>query len=199
MPDSTHGVPSKGNGGLIALGVIMLLLAGGLVFWKTQSSDSEPEVVEEQTPTQPAPEAAPVLDHAPPPPPEEEEVVEEEKEEKAVAAGPSTRPSGPAGCSGTCNGQATPELRSALASRGAMARGCYNAALRTNPTLEGKLTVSVRLSPTGTVCGASSSNNTLGDASVASCAVAKFQGGKFPAPQGGCIDTAVPLNFTKAK
>lgn len=175
----------------------MLLLAGGLVYWKTQSK-SEPEVVEEKTAAPPAQDAAPVFDNAPPPPPPEEEIVEEKKDD-AVAAGPSTKPSGPTGCSGTCSGQVTPELSGALSSRGAMARGCYNTALRRNPTLEGKFTVNVRISPNGTVCGVSSSNDTMGDASVTSCAIAKYQGAKFPAPQGGCIDTAVPLNFTKAK
>lgn len=198
MPDSTHGVPSKGNGGMIALGVIMLLAAGGLVVWKMQSKASEPEVVEEAPAAKAVEPPAPVLDNAPPPPPSEEEIEEEEKEEeKAAAATGPARPAGPAGCSGSCTGSMTPALNSALGARGGMSRSCYNTALRRNAGLEGKMTVSVRLSPNGSVCGASISNNTVGDPSIGSCVLSKFRSAKFPAPQGGCIDTAVPLNFTK--
>lgn len=183
---------------MIALGVIMLLAAGGLVVWKMQSKAPEPDVVEEAKPAKAVEPPAPVLDNAPPPPPSEEEIEEEEKEEeKAAAATGPAKPQGPAGCSGSCTGSMTPALNSALGARGGMSRSCYNTALRRNAALEGKMTVGVRISPNGSVCGASVSNNSLGDPSVASCVLAKFRSAKFPAPQGGCIDTAVPLNFTK--
>jgi hypothetical protein len=58
------------------------------------------------------------------------------------------------------------------------------------------MTVALRLSPTGAVCGASVSSNTSGDAALAACVVSKFRSAKFPAPEGGCVDAAVPLNFT---
>jgi len=195
--DSVHGVPKGGgHGGLIAGAILMLLLAGGLVVWKLNSGDKEPEVITEQAPlapAEPAPEVA--VDAAPPPPPEEEE----EKEEPKPAQAGVGQPKGPAGCSGECAGTMTPGLQSALASRGSLARSCYNNALRTNPNLEGKMTINVRLSPTGTVCSASVSNNALGDQAVAACAVAKFRAGSFPPPEGGCINAAVPLNFTPQK
>jgi len=179
----------------------MLLLAGGLVFWKSQSKDDAPEVVEEVKTAPKAEPKAPVLENAAPPPPSEEEMEEEEKEEekaKTAKVGPA-KPRGPAGCSGACKGSATAELRRALGVRGASARSCYNTALRRNPNLQGKMTVGVRISPNGTVCGASVSNNTMGDAAVASCVSSKFRAAKFPAPSGGCVDTAVPLNFTSQK
>ena len=196
MSDSTHpALPHKGNGGLIAVGVILLLGAGGALVWKSQSKKAEPELEEI---TQLAPVAkeppAPRLANAPPPPPPEEE--EEEKEKPKAQAG-KTKAKGTPGCSGACNGKASAALRSALGARGAMARTCYNAALRRNPNLTGKMTMNVRISPTGSVCSASVSNNTLGDPSVASCAISKFRSSKFPAPSGGCVNTAVPLNFTK--
>lgn len=170
----------------------MLLLAGGLVFWKIQSSDKEPEVITEKAPPPgPAQEPALAVENAPPPPPEEEEV----KEEKPAAA-KITTPGGPSGCGGVCKGDATAALKSALASRGAMARSCYQTALRQNPNLEGKMTMSVKISPTGGVCSAYVSSNSLGDPAVASCAAAKFRAGNFPAPTGGCVEVNVPLNFT---
>lgn len=200
MPESQHGLPSKGGGGIVVvIGILMLLVAGGLVFWKMKSGEPEPEVEEIKTPA-PAKtaEAAPVLDNAPPPPPTEEEIEEEEKQEKASAS-PVKAPAGPAGCGGTCSGSAGAALRSALATRGASSKSCYNTALRRNAMLEGKMTVNVRLSPSGAVCSVGVANNTLGDAAVTSCVVAKFRSAPFPAPDGGCVDTAVPLNFTSNK
>lgn len=175
----------------------MLLLAGGLVYWKSQSGDPEPEVVEETTTKAEEPKPEPeVFDHAPPPPPEEEEEKKADEEEKPKT-GTVAKPSGPAGCGGDCKGNATPQLQSALAARGAMARSCYNTALRQNPNLEGRMTMSVRVSPSGAVCSAYVSSNSLGDQAVASCAAAKFRAGSFPAPTGGCVNVNVPLNFTK--
>jgi hypothetical protein len=195
-PESSHGVPPQGgNGGLIAVGVIMLFLAGGLVYWKSTAAPKEPEVVEETS--APVTEAKPQqpLDNAPPPPPDEEEEPPKEEEKKPDAS-LQPRPIGPAGCSGECKGNATPELQSALASRGAMARSCYNTALRSNPNLKGRMTMSVRVSPKGSVCSAYVADNTLGDQAVASCAAAKFRAGSFPPPTGGCVNVNVPLNFT---
>ncbi|HXS16118.1 MAG TPA: AgmX/PglI C-terminal domain-containing protein, partial [Polyangiaceae bacterium] len=91
------------------------------------------------------------------------------------------------------------DLRAALAGRAASAKSCYNTALRRNATLEGKMSVNVRVSPRGAVCSAGVSNNTLGDAAVAACVSAQFRSSQFPAPAGGCVDTVVPLNFTAPK
>lgn len=195
-PESSHGVPPQGgNGGLIAVGVIMLFLAGGLVYWKSSSGPEEPEVVEETKTRVTETKPEPTLDNAPPPPPEEEEEPAKEEEKKPDAS-LQTKPTGPAGCSGECKGNATPALQSALASRGAMARSCYNTALRNNPNLKGRMTMSVRISPNGSVCSASVADNSLGDQAVASCAAAKFRAGTFPPPTGGCVNVNVPLNFT---
>lgn len=197
-PQSSHGVPPQGgNGGLIAVGVIMLLLAGGLIYWKSSSAPKEP-VVEETTAKVTEPKAEPeAFDNAPPPPPdEEEEAPKEAEEEKKPSPSQNLKPTGPAGCSGDCKGNTTPALQSALAARGAMARSCYNTALRNNPNLKGKMTMSVRVSPNGTVCSAHVSENSLGDQAVASCAAAKFRSGSLPPPTGGCVNVNVPLNFT---
>lgn len=220
MPGSEYGIPSKsGSGGLIAIGVVALLGGAGLVLFKLQDSSGEasgtkgsgpetssaeakssgPDMAQgsaEFPPQAAVTEKALVLDHAPPPPPSEEELDEKEGAAKAAEATTRAAPRGPAGCGGTCSGNAGSALRSALATRGAAARSCYNTALRRNENLGGRITVLMRLSPTGSVCSASVVDDTIGDPGVASCVASKFRGGNFPAPTGGCVDTAVPLNFT---
>jgi hypothetical protein len=79
--------------------------------------------------------------------------------------------------------------------RGASAKNCYNAALRSNPTLQGKVGVKVRVGPNGSTCSANIISDTLGDASVTSCIVQKFKGGGYPKPLNGCADFEIPLSF----
>jgi hypothetical protein len=86
-------------------------------------------------------------------------------------------------------------LRSALAAKAGQARGCYERALRQNTMLQGRLVVNVRVGPQGQVCSAGIGQNALGDPGVASCVLQMFRAGTFPPAQGGCVDTAVPMNF----
>jgi hypothetical protein len=127
--------------------------------------------------------------------------VEDVKDAEAEKEAPKkvVRSGGGDACSGTCNGTATGTLQAALRAKGGQARGCYERALRINPTLEGRLLVAARLGPQGQVCSANIAQNSLGDASVASCISQMFRSGKFPAPQGGCVDVQVPLNFVPRK
>lgn len=216
MPGSNYGIPSKsGSGGLIAIGILTLLAGTGLVLFKLEH-DQESRLAEpagkeagEEAPNlegestaaervQAAAQAAPALQHAPPPPPSEEELEEEgEVESPATAnAPPQAAATGRAGCEGSCIGRAGSALRSALATRGAAARSCYNMALRRNEGLGGKMTIQMRLSSSGAVCSVQVVDDSLGDSGVAACVIAKFRSARFPAPTGGCVDAAVPLNFT---
>ncbi len=102
---------------------------------------------------------------------------------------------GGGGCGGTCKGTASAALQSALRGRAGQSRGCYERGLRQNALLQGKITVAIRIGPTGQVCSASIASNSVGDPGVASCVVGMFRSGTFPAPQGGCVDAAVPMNF----
>lgn len=185
-PPPKHG----GSGGYIAAAIVMLLLIGGLVIWKLKSTE-ETDIVE-MIPSA-APKAPEAIEEPAPPPPPEEAVVAPPVESAPKKA--SNGSSGPSGCSAVCNGTLAAQGRSALAAKGGQARGCYNRALRNNATLEGKMTVNVKISPTGSVCSASVSGDTLNDPSVTTCVTQMFRAGKFPAPSGGCVDTAVPLNF----
>lgn len=190
-PPPKHG----GSGGYIAAAVVMLLLIGGLVVWKLKSS-GETEIVENRPPPAPTTEEPSPFEEAAPPPPSEEELAPE----PTVAAETDKKPasvssSGPTGCSATCTGTLGAQGESALRAKGGQARGCYNRALRNNPTLEGKLTVNMKVGSTGAVCSATISGDTLGDPAVSSCVQQMFRAGKFPAPAGGCVDVQLPLNF----
>src|SRR6187549_2664131 len=68
MSESTPPIPkSGGSGPFILAAIVMLLLMGGLIFWKMKSGGSEIAKVETPKPT--ATPEQPVLDEPPPPPP----------------------------------------------------------------------------------------------------------------------------------
>ncbi len=191
-PTPSMTPPTKGGtGGFVIAAIIMLFLMGGLIYWKMSGTEAEPVAA---APPPPPPPAAPVLEEPPPPPPPIEPDAAAEETKKVVHSG-GRRKAGPGPCGGKCTGRETPALVRALGGRAGQARGCYNRALRLNPTLKGRITVNVRVGPGGRVCSASVGSNTLGDASVASCVVQMFRSATLPSPQGGCVDTAVPINF----
>ncbi len=122
-----------------------------------------------------------------------------------LVAAPSALPSGapPAlagraasGCgAGPCGGSAGPELRRALVERVGQAQSCYRSSLFDRPGLRGTLTLSVRVGSGGQVCSAAVTGDDLGDPLVAACVTNLVRTGRFPAPDGGCVDAVVPMNF----
>jgi hypothetical protein len=58
------------------------------------------------------------------------------------------------------------------------------------------MTVSVQVGPSGQVCSASLSNDTVHSSEVASCVLGRFRGQTFPPPTGGCIVANIPISFT---
>jgi outer membrane biosynthesis protein TonB len=183
-PPPKHG----GGGAFIAAAVVMLLLMGGLIWWKFKGG-------EEPKPTEPPPVVSappPVLDEPPPPPPPPEVVPDAGKEKVATKRIGGGRAGG---CGGECEGQAGASLRSALAGKAGAARRCYERALLQNATLQGRMVVGVRVGPQGEVCSANITQNAIGDPGLANCVVGMFRSSTFPPPQGGCVDTAVPMNF----
>lgn len=184
-------VPGSGNNTpLIAVALLLLLAMGGLVFWKLRSSDtpSAPTVAS----AAPAPtQTRPVNMDAPPPPPDDE------KPEPSASTAKPKAPTGPGGggCGSGCSGTPGAGMSGQISAMGGAARGCYERALRNNAQLQGRISVALTIDSSGTICGASVANDTMGDGSVAQCVLSMFRGKKVAAPSGGCVQASVPLNF----
>jgi hypothetical protein len=67
--------------------------------------------------------------------------------------------------------------------------------LRQDETLQGKLTVQLRISPEGQACRVKVAQDSMNNATINACIVRNFSAGTYPAPRGGCVDAQVPLNF----
>ena len=196
QPPPSQKLPEKSGGGLYFVGALALVGAAlGLYFWK-KPPPPPPVTPQATTATATAKPEVPVALYAPPPPPKLDE------EDAGTDAGPAPTKStagtgvpGPSPCAGTCVGQATSALSSALRGRAQSAQGCYNRALRTSE-VSGSLTVSVQVGPSGQVCSASLVNDTVHSTEVASCVLSRFRGQSFPPPSGGCIVANIPISFT---
>ncbi len=76
-------------------------------------------------------------------------------------------------------------------------KGCYEQALKRDPTLQGKVTIQFTIAGSGKVTSAKATVNELG-AQVASCMVSAFLRFRFPPPDGGTVTFAYPFMFTPA-
>ncbi len=182
---------SHSNVPFILVAVAMLGVAGVLL-WLKQSTKTEP-------PSPPAVSASAVARERParrpaPPPPPPPEVAEERASEAGTRRAPVQQPRQSA-CSTPCGGNTNPTLESQLAARSQQSRTCYQRALRTSETLRGKLVVELLIGSDGQVCQASIGADSLGDPSVGSCVLQRFQSKGFPKPTGGCVNVRVPMNF----
>ncbi len=131
--------------------------------------------------------AAPDLARLPPPP---------SGTRPAAGAHPGPVSRGAAGCFGErCAGAAGPGLRAALQAKAGLVQSCYRSALRDRPGLRGTIAVSVRVGSGGQVCSAAVTGDDLGEPAVSACVTNLFRAGRFPAPEGGCVDVSVPMNF----
>jgi len=182
-----------GRAPLIAVLVLLVVLvAGGVFVFRSRAPEPAPSPT--TTPVAPTTSPPPVFDEPPPPPPPPAETAAE----PAVPAEPKAPEKRPAlgGCAGECRGTAPPGFQGQLAAKGAASRGCYERALRQNPTLQGRMKVSIRVGPDGNVCRANVVSNELGDQGVAACVAQIFRSAAFSAPKGGCVDAEVPLKFS---
>ena len=190
-------IPTQSSAPYVVAIVVMLAAMGGLIVWKTSGSKSDaPKAVESarEAPAVAEPAALPEDPPPPPPPPEEPAAAQvdagRQLKKSASAAVPAAGP-----CGGECTGSSTPALEGQLAGLGRTARRCYDQALTNNPDLKGRIMVAVRVSPVGLVCSANIASNGTGDAALAACVAQKYRGAQLPAPQTGCVDVQVPLNF----
>jgi len=183
---SSSRPPPRSHGGIYVIAAVVLLAAiGGLLCWKLKGSETA------VTPVLPTPPTnAPTLAEPPPPPPPP---VPDE-----VAHGPDggMRVAGNSNpCVQKCNGTTTSAMVAAVNARAGSARPCYERALRVNSTLEGKMTVNLRIDPQGNVCSTGISQDAIHSTEVANCVMGMFRAAKFPPPSGGCVDVNVPLSF----
>lgn len=191
------GIPSSGNAKYAAVVVILLLGMGAILLWKFVLSKPD-QPVAKPTPSVAPPAASPSADipdsklnAVPPPPP-------------IASSAPSATPKGPGvavpgnfGCDAKCTGSAPGDLASSLQVRASMARRCYQAALANDSSLKGRVTVAVKISPSGSVCSAAVAQSDI--PAISGCVAGVFRGGSFPAPRGGCVDTMVPMSFSPAQ
>jgi hypothetical protein len=179
----------------------MLLLMGGLVFWKLHGSEEKsaqataPASSVAQEPT------APAVDQVVPPPPpppaaSAEDAGTPSTTKKAVAA---TGIGTGCGSCGNCSGEAAPSFAAVLRARANQAQRCYEKALAQQESLQGKLSVNLCVGVGGAVCNASISNDTLGSPMVAQCVANIYRATTFPSPKNGCVNAQVPLNFLPEK
>jgi MYXO-CTERM domain-containing protein len=78
-------------------------------------------------------------------------------------------------------------------------RLCYEQGLRTNPTLQGKVTAKFEIDAAGSVAGAKDGGSDLPDSAVVQCVLRAFQQMSFPQPEEKAnTNVTVPINFTPA-
>jgi hypothetical protein len=75
-------------------------------------------------------------------------------------------------------------------------RLCYEAGLRANPSLQGRVGVRFAIDRSGAVSFASDGGSDIPDQGVVQCVVAGFRTLSFPAPEGGTVAVSYPLVFS---
>ena len=74
-------------------------------------------------------------------------------------------------------------------------RYCYENRLRSDPTLQGRITVRFVIGADGSVTSSSDAGSTLRDPATMSCVLAAFRSLTFPRPQGGSVSVTYPFIF----
>ena len=75
-------------------------------------------------------------------------------------------------------------------------RFCYEAGLRANPSLEGRVVVRFLIDRTGAVGLAGEAGSDLADTKVVQCVVRAFADLSFPSPEGGMVTVVYPIVFS---
>lgn len=78
-------------------------------------------------------------------------------------------------------------------------RACYDSALRTNPSLTGRVVTKFVIARDGSVSMAADGGSDLPSQEVVSCIVRNFQSLSFPTPEGGIVTVTYPLMMTPAQ
>jgi hypothetical protein len=99
------------------------------------------------------------------------------------------------GVSPTLSGRLAPELIvKTIRQSSDKYRECYEAGLKRDPKLEGRVVVRFVIGRDGQVTRATTgTDTTLPDAKVTECVVRHFRDLQFPLPEGGIVTVAYPL------
>jgi len=185
------GVPNPGSYAKYAVLAGLLLVGIGVATlhsWTTSPPAPLPPLPSASVVQTAEPAPNPKLDDIPPPPPPQEA--------PEGGSAPHTTVAVSGGCEGRCSERfSTPELTQAITVRAQQARRCYNQALAQDSTLKGKVSISVKVGPSGNVCSVGVASNDMGTPAVANCAANIFRNSVYPAPRGGCVEANVPLSF----
>ncbi|HQY60202.1 MAG: AgmX/PglI C-terminal domain-containing protein [Myxococcales bacterium] len=180
------GLPS-GNGKYIAGAVLMLVAVGAVIGWKKCQT----------APTPPPPPDAAVAFVPPPRNTDDDIPLPAAEEDAGPDAGKKINYIYLSnGCEvKKCAGTQHPDMATMLAFRAKAAHKCYDQALSQDATLKGGVTIALRLGTNGLACSAAVASNSTGNAGVAQCIAASMRAGGYPAPKGGCVDVAVPIQL----
>ncbi len=181
------GVPSGGGNGKFI--VLALLLLGGVVALIVWRKSQSPTNAVGPIPSSAFPSHKVGDDSIPPPVAVEDSGVPVQA--KAAPIVPSN------GCDKKCGGSGSEAIESALAQKAKQARRCYEKALQADATLKGKISLNVKIGTNGSVCSVGVGSNDMGNDYIAQCVTDLFRNSSFPSPTGGCIETNLPLNFTR--
>lgn len=78
-------------------------------------------------------------------------------------------------------------------------RNCYDAGLRTNPSLAGRVVTKFIIGRDGAVSVSADGGSDLPDRSVVNCVVRSYQALSFPTPDNGQVTVTYPLAFSPAE
>lgn len=83
-----------------------------------------------------------------------------------------------------------------ITTRRSAIQACYERELRQQPTLQGRVAVSLTIQESGSVTNVRATENSTGSDAVASCVVRVVQGFRFnPGPEGGSVTYSFPFVF----
>lgn len=96
----------------------------------------------------------------------------------------------------TVTGRLPPEVIQRIVRRNfGRFRACYEAGLKADPKLEGRIAVKFTIDPKGAVKSVADAGSTLPDKSVVQCVIKPFSTFLFPEPEGGSVQVTFPMVF----
>ncbi len=94
-----------------------------------------------------------------------------------------------------CTGDVPSQLVESIRARAAEARSCYEAALKSNSTLAGRVVIAVRVTREGKACSIKPVQNELSASTMLLPCLRALLERSYPKPVNGCVDLNLPLNF----